>query len=132
MSGKDVFAFGVAALIIGAIAVLIYNPSGTAPYAAGLVLVAGGMARIYFRARSLAANDVRRGPAPDEDQLVGRHGPSEEGPQLAGSKCVHCAQKILSTLEASACRVCAAPLHRECRKEHRRDAHRETSGQAYR
>jgi hypothetical protein len=73
-----------------------------------------------------------RGPAPDPDQLVGRFGPSDDSPQLAGSKCAACEQKILTDIEAAACKVCNQPVHRDCRRDHRRDAHRRRSPAVYR
>jgi hypothetical protein len=72
------------------------------------------------------------GPEPDPDQLVGRFGPSDNKPQLAGSKCVHCEQKILISVEAVPCKHCQRPVHLECRKEHRRAAHVKPSPSVYR
>jgi hypothetical protein len=73
-----------------------------------------------------------RGPVPDPDQLVGRFGPSDDSPQLAGSKCAGCEQKILTNVEAVHCKVCNQPVHRDCRKDHRRDAHTRRSPAVYR
>ena len=82
----------------------------------------------------LLAQRSRRppGPPPDPDQLIGRFGPSDDRPQLVGSQCVHCAQKILTSMEAVPCKLCKEPLHRECRKDHRRDVHEKRSTSAYR
>jgi hypothetical protein len=94
----------------------------------------GALAITGFRlSRAFGGLDASpvRGPEPDPDQMIGRH-QDAEGPQLAGSKCAYCAQKILTSTEAVACRVCKAPVHVHCRKDHRRDAHRKESGAPYR
>jgi hypothetical protein len=67
----------------------------------------------------------------DDTSLVGPT-PPHPRPQLAGVRCAHCAQRITTELEARVCASCSAPLHRECMKEHSVDAHRASSGQAYR
>ena len=61
-----------------------------------------------------------------------RRGPPDPRPQLAGSTCAHCEQKIMLETEGALCKTCEKPLHRECRKPHKTDAHRPVSGQAYR
>jgi len=86
-----------------------------------------GLARIV---RGLQPFDTP--PGAWTDDLADRFGPPDSRPQLAGSKCAACAQKIMSEMEAALCRQCGAALHRGCRKDHRVEAHRERSGQAYR
>ena len=66
----------------------------------------------------------------NEDQLVGRFGPDDPTPQLAGASCVHCQEKITSALEAMACKVCNKPVHFDCKKEHKADAHSEKQTRA--
>jgi hypothetical protein len=53
----------------------------------------------------------------------GLHGPDDATPQLTGSKCIHCKQEILNSFYAVACKTCDQPVHKDCRKDHRRDAH---------
>jgi hypothetical protein len=68
----------------------------------------------------------------DLDQLVGRYGPSDDQPQIAGSKCVSCEQKIVVVAEAVLCKRCKRPVHTECWTDHRRAAHQKRSSTVYR
>lgn len=52
---------------------------------------------------------------PDEPPFI--------GPQLAGSECTHCHQKIISYLVGVQCKRFQLPLHRDCRKDHRAEAY---------
>lgn len=67
-----------------------------------------------------------------DDATAHRYGPPDPRPQLAGGRCDHCKQKIMTELEAALCKKCNVPLHRECRRDHRAETHRPRSGQVYR
>lgn len=80
---------------------------------------------------------IRGFAAPDggprfNDQMIGRDGPPDPRPQLAGAKCIHCQSKILGELEAVACALRNKPVHRDCRREHRADAHAKRPRAPYR
>jgi hypothetical protein len=66
------------------------------------------------------------------EQMEGRDGPEDPTPQIAGAKCVHCGGKITSGLEARPCKQCGEPVHHDCRKDHRTDAHGRPPRAAYR
>jgi hypothetical protein len=62
-------------------------------------------------------------------------GPEETAytaPQVAGSPCTHCRQRIVSHLEGTLCNQCQQPVHRACRKDHRANAHPKPTRAAYR
>ncbi len=80
----------------------------------------------------LTRASTARPPGADVDPSSLRFGPPDPRPQLAGSTCAHCARKVTVETDGVLCKACASPLHRECRKEHKADAHRPASGQAYR
>jgi hypothetical protein len=58
--------------------------------------------------------------------------PPFTGPQLAGSECTHCHQRIISYLVGVQCKRCQLPLHRDCRKDHRAEAHARPASSVYR
>ncbi len=101
-----------------------------------------GEARLLFVCFSLVATFVRLAMSskPAGAVAVGteaspdsaRWGPPNARPQLAGATCGHCEQKIMLETEGALCKTCEKPLHRECRRQHKIDAHRVVSGQAYR
>jgi hypothetical protein len=93
-----------------------------------LVVMVGGLVRLLAAGKESHA--VRANPPSGPDSV--RLGPPDPRPQLAGSTCAQCEQKIMLEIEAVLCKTCERPLHRECRKQHRVDAHRPVSGQAYR
>lgn len=63
--------------------------------------------------------------APDEP-------PPFTGPQLAGCECTHCHQKIVSYLVGVQCKRCKLPVHRDCRDDHRAEAHAKPEDSVYR
>jgi hypothetical protein len=128
---KNIITFTVVAVILAVLASVFWNPAVGGPVGAALALIAYSVGRVWL-ASSEARDEGLLGPAPDPEQMIGRHGPSDDGPQLAGSKCAYCDQKILAAVDATACRVCNMPVHLRCRKDHRVDAHRSESGAPYR
>jgi hypothetical protein len=75
----------------------------------------------YFKIRDhLEDRDPSAGGAPDSER------------QLVGVACAHCQQLLQTAPEGVFCKACAQPLHRACRKEHRRAAHREPPAGVYR
>jgi hypothetical protein len=92
----------------------------------GATLVAG-LVRLAF-AGTASTPGVDTGSGPDSV----RRGPPDPRPQLAGSTCSHCEQKIMLETEAVLCKTCQKPLHRECRKDHKQAAHAPRPAQAYR
>jgi hypothetical protein len=128
----NIITFGAVAVILAVMAAVIWNPAVGGPVGFALFVVAVSVFRVSRNIRASAARDGLRERVPDEGQMIGRYGPSDDGPQLAGSKCAYCDQKILTAVEATACRVCNAPVHVRCRKDHRVDAHRPESGVPYR
>jgi uncharacterized paraquat-inducible protein A len=46
------------------------------------------------------------------------YAPAAEGPQLVGAKCAACDKRLVSAVEAAACKRCEAPIHKKCRKAH--------------
>jgi hypothetical protein len=84
--------------------------------------------RVAAMSKPTGAVAIGTEAAPDS----ARRGPPDPRPQLAGSTCAHCEQKIMLETEAALCKTCEKPLHRECRRQHKTDAHRPISGQAYR
>lgn len=131
MSRKDLIAFGGVAAIIAIMAAVYWKPAIGAPLGLGALLFAAVVFRIRGIVRRARAERFQ-GPDPDPDQMVGRFGPSEDAPQLAGSRCAYCGQRIVTALEAATCRVCQMPVHHRCSKDHRLDKHRPESGVPYR
>src|SRR5262245_23287938 len=129
MARGDLVIAGVCVMGLGlAVTAITYS---AASESGGTYLIASGpiIFGLSLIVRGLAASDSRpQGPLPEPDQMRGRYGPSSEGPQLAGSKCVHCGAKILSTMEATTCRRCNKPVHLDCRKDHRAEAHPKEAG----
>ena len=87
-----------------------------------LALIAIGI--YYMEIKPKAADGRRSRDAPDE--------PPYSGPQLAGGHCIHCREKIVSHLSAAVCKACEQPVHLDCRKAHRADAHAKPARAAYR
>lgn len=123
-SGCTILAIGAGVTFF---TLLLSSGGGTYVLAWGAILV--GIIRL-IRGYSMPA-----GPPPSaewQEQMIGRDGPEDPTPQLAGAKCVHCAQKITSELEGRFCKLCSAPIHHDCRKDHRLAAHTAPSRSAYR
>jgi hypothetical protein len=120
---------GVLILAFATVAVATCESSEGDLHGVGLlVLFAAGLVRLALSSRAGDAGAAGTGSGPSSV----RRGPPDPRPQLAGSACAHCEQKIMLELEAALCKTCDKPLHRDCRKPHKTDAHRELSGQAYR
>jgi len=90
--------------------------------------IVGAIVRVAMMNNGRAGVPPGTEPAPDS----ARRGPADPRPQLAGACCAQCDQKIMLQTEGALCKTCEKPLHRECRKAHKADAHRPVSGQAYR
>ena len=52
---------------------------------------------------------------------------SEDERPATSSTCFYCKQEIPSTDDAVTCKICNRRVHKNCRKNHRRDAHGKTS-----
>lgn len=52
------------------------------------------------------------------DNRMETYGPTSIGPQLVGSSCVGCGQKVVSVVGAQKCRQCGAPCHDDCFAQH--------------
>jgi hypothetical protein len=119
-----------AAVMLGVgVVALIMVAAASPPLVSALVMLVLTVVAVNRGSGVIGQRDGR--PVPDAEQLIGRHGPSG-GPQLVGRKCAYCDQKILTAVEATACRVCNESVHVRCRKDHRVDAHRPKSGAPYR
>jgi hypothetical protein len=118
---------GVVVILLMAFAVFS-DADSIGPSVGVIAAIFGGLIRVLLYTRQQRPWDS----VPDDDQMIGRHGPSDDTPQLAGSKCVHCDRKILSVMEAAPCKACKKPLHNDCRKEHRADAHGKAPRAVYR
>lgn len=69
------------------------------------------------------------GASPEDVHLADEHRAPFEGPQLAGMTCAYCQQKIHTHADGALCKTCKAPVHRDCRKDHRVESHaRPTKG----
>lgn len=128
MSRNTMIVSGAAILGVGLVITLgtmsAASSGGGYVFAWGAILV--GLVRIV-RGFAQPPDEVAEIPA---DQLVGRYGPDDPEPQLAGAKCVHCSRKITSALEAMACKKCNQPIHIDCKDEHRAEAHEKRSAVA--
>jgi hypothetical protein len=56
--------------------------------------------------------------------------PAYTGPKLAGKTCVHCKRTILVEGVALPCKRCGEPVHKDCRKPHRAEAHPRNDAEA--
>lgn len=83
-------------------------------------------------ARDLAAKGAWRVAREALDAPHDPEEPADTAPQVAGSRCTHCRQKIVSHLEGMRCNQCEQPVHRACRKDHRADVHPKPAHAAYR
>jgi thiol:disulfide interchange protein len=122
----------VSGVMILAFAAVVVTSCDTSPEGSRVIMLCLGLLGAVVRLASLAKGNraVPTGTEPSPDSA--RFGPPDPRPQLAGSACAHCEQKIMLQTEAVLCKTCKKPLHRECRKQHKADAHRPISGQAYR
>jgi hypothetical protein len=113
-SGAWILGIGVVVTLVTMMAA-----TGGGSYVVAWGAIAVGIARI---ARGLSMR-VERVDHDWRKPMSGQDEPEDPAPQIAGSKCVHCASKILFALEAKPCGTCGEPLHRDCRKDHRVAAH---------
>jgi hypothetical protein len=119
-------ASAFALLGFGVLVTVVSLSFGGSTYIVAWGAILGGIIRL---AKALSAeNGPRRGydPTRDADE------PGHSGPQIAGSACAHCTRKIVSEALGVVCKQCEQPLHRDCRKDHRADAHPKPARAAYR
>lgn len=70
--------------------------------------------------------------SPIRDSIFRRDDSGASDPQIAGSACVQCLRTIVTDVEGGLCRRCEQPIHRECARAHRQDAHAEPKQGVYR
>ena len=56
-------------------------------------------------------------------QMIGRDGPPDSTPQVAGRPCAHCEVKVASVIDGRICKKCNAVLHAACEDEHATKMH---------
>ena len=126
MNRSSQIASALALLGFGVLVTVVSLGVGSGTYILAWGAIIGGLVRLV---KALATPDSHQlGYDPSRD--VGE--PPYSGPQLAGSTCTHCRQKIVSQLLGAVCKQCSQPVHRDCRKEHRADAHPKPARAAYR
>src|SRR3712207_2831227 len=91
-SGMTLLVIGVSVTVV-----TVAASAGSGSYVIAWGAILAGLVRLVM-GYSMPAD-----PSPGNDeQLVGRFGPDDPTPQLAGASCVHCKEKITSALEAMA------------------------------
>jgi hypothetical protein len=65
------------------------------------------------------------------EEPIRARSPRQDGPQLAGTKCVTCNRNIVAEREALFCGECQSPVHKDCLGRHTSAAHGPPPG-AYR
>lgn len=105
---------------------LLVGAAGGGSYviACGAILV--GAVRLL---RALFENDS---PLPGVDSSGDPDEPPFTDPQLAGSECVQCHQRIVSYLVGVECKRCQLRVHGDGRKDHRAEAHAKPEDSVYR
>jgi hypothetical protein len=119
----------VSSILIGVFSVItlllvVWLGSSGLPFLLFLGLIIGGLRAAN---RSAARDTLTNLPPPDDPRFF-EH---TSLPQIAGSRCGFCQQKITADLDGRFCKDCRAPIHKDCRKEHRAAAHTKRQG-AYR
>src|SRR6185503_2449036 len=106
MSRQGLIVSGAVIMGIGVVITAATYSSASSGGGGSYVVMYGAIAVGLFRIiRGLATPEEPQAYA-DPDQMYGRDGPPDPRPQLAGAKCVHCGKKIMSAIEAFACKDC--------------------------
>ncbi len=122
----------LSALALVTIGVIITVVSYSAAEGGGHYFVAWGVILVGAVRLERALFKNNNGPQQGVDSSRDPDEPPFTGPQLAGSDCTHCHQKIVSYLVGVQCKRCKLPVHRDCLKDHRAEAHAKPAGSAYR
>ncbi|MEP7123247.1 MAG: hypothetical protein ABJE95_20125 [Byssovorax sp.] len=126
MNRSNQIASALALLGFGVLITVVSLGVGNGTYIFAWGAIIGGVIRLV-KALAMPENpQLGYDPARDADE------PPYSGPQLAGSICTHCRQKIVSHLVGALCKQCNQPVHRDCRKDHRAEAHPKRPRAAYR
>lgn len=86
-----------------------------------LVLSSGASNRM--REAGIPVGFLGADPSVVKSFLAAKEVPAYTGPKLAGEPCVHCKRTILVQGIAVRCKSCKEPVHKDCRKAHRAEAH---------
>lgn len=129
------FVLGIAILVGGFTIPSRPEEQGTAPLI-GMFLALNAFGQVayqlYKHSKYPGVSGGRRRPDDTGDLKEDSAVPSQDGPQLAGSRCCHCAQKIVVQSDGMICDLCREPMHEDCQEAHAVAHHEPSMGSTYR